>query len=103
MPTYALPTNIPPLEALYLECPIIYSKTDENNELFYKDSLWEVDLNNPEDLSRTILKINNNDNNVVQQKTKVGKSLLKNLNNNLEQETLNEIFTNFFSKRKTYK
>jgi glycosyltransferase involved in cell wall biosynthesis len=103
MPTYALPTNIPPLEALYLECPIIYSKTDENNELFYKDSLWEVDLNNPEDLSRTILKINNNDNNIVQQKTKVGKSLLKNLNNNFEQETLNEIFINFLSKRKTYK
>jgi len=103
MPTYDLPTNIPPLEALYLECPIIYSKSQKNNELFYKDSLWEVDLNNPGELSKTIFMIKNNQNNMRDEKIKIGKSLLKNINNNLENNILNEILKNYISKIKTYK
>jgi glycosyltransferase involved in cell wall biosynthesis len=103
MPTYALPTNIPPLEALYLECPIIYSKSDVNNELFFKDSLWEVDLNNPEDLSKTIAEIKNNKNDITTEKVKLGKSLLKMLDNNFEKDILNKIFNNFLSKIKTHK
>jgi glycosyltransferase involved in cell wall biosynthesis len=103
MPTYALPTNIPPLEALYLECPIIYSKNEANQELPYKESLWEVDLDNPEDLSNTILKIKKNKDNIVNHKIKIGKTLLENLNNDILEETFNKIFRNFLSKRKAYK
>jgi hypothetical protein len=47
--------------------------------------------------------IKNNQNNMRDEKIKIGKSLLKNINNNLENNILNEILKNYISKIKTYK
>ncbi len=61
MPSYFGPTNIPPLEAIFLNRPIIYSdflvkelfKRTHNQELIYS-----IDLNNPESLLEALKKIN---------------------------------------------
>ena len=60
MPSFFGPTNIPPLEAIYLNRPVLYSdflvdellKRTHNKELIYP-----IDLNNPESLLETLKKI----------------------------------------------
>ncbi len=56
MPTYFGPTNIPPLEAWQLSCPVIYSDLPGLREQVQGAGLL-IDLNNPEDLARNIQKI----------------------------------------------
>ncbi len=54
MPTYFGPTNIPPLEALAVECPVIYSDFPSFRKEF-KGIAQFVDLEKPESLAEILL------------------------------------------------
>jgi glycosyltransferase involved in cell wall biosynthesis len=56
MPTYLGPTNIPPLEAFQLGCPVLYSDLPDFKDQV-KDAVIFIDLRNPESLSKELLKI----------------------------------------------
>ena len=59
MPTYFGPTNIPPLEALYLNVPIVYPLDLAVNEVF-SDLIIKIDLNEVNSLVKAILLLQNN-------------------------------------------
>lgn len=56
MPAYLGPTYIPPLEALKLGCPVLYSDIPELKDQV-KDAVIFIDLSYPESLCKEILKI----------------------------------------------
>jgi glycosyltransferase involved in cell wall biosynthesis len=56
MPTYFGPSNIPPLEAFSLGCPVLYSDLPDLQE-HVKNAALLLDLNNPESLAVQIMKI----------------------------------------------
>lgn len=56
MPTYFGPTNIPPLEAFKLECPVLYPDLPGLREQV-KDSALLMDLADPESLARNLIKV----------------------------------------------
>lgn len=58
MPTYLGPTNIPPLEAFQLGCPVLYSDLPDFKDQV-KNAVIFIDLRNPESLSTELLKIIN--------------------------------------------
>lgn len=59
MPTYFGPTNIPPLEAFKLGCPVLYSDLPGLREQV-QDAAVLLDLNDPESMCMGIMKILNN-------------------------------------------
>lgn len=60
MPTYFGPTNIPPLEAFKLKCPVLYSDLPGLKEQV-QDAALLLDLTKPENLAINLLKIMGND------------------------------------------
>jgi len=56
MPTYFGPTNIPPLEAFKLGCPVLYSDLPDLRDQV-KDAVIPLDLKNPESLCEGLLKV----------------------------------------------
>lgn len=76
MPTYLGPTNIPPLEAFAYETPVCYSDMPFFREQF-EESVFFMDLNNPNSLSENILFIKNNKD-IVDYKILNGKNILDN-------------------------
>lgn len=56
MPTYLGPTNIPPLEAFRLGCPVLYSDLPKLKEQV-KDAAVLLDLKDPESLCKGLLKV----------------------------------------------
>ncbi|MDO9288959.1 MAG: glycosyltransferase, partial [Thermodesulfovibrionales bacterium] len=56
MPTYFGPTNIPPLEAFKLGCPVLYPDLSDLKEQV-KDSALLMDLADPESLALNLIKI----------------------------------------------
>ena len=60
MPTYFGPTNIPPLEAFKLKCPVLYSDLPGLKEQV-QDAALLLDLKEPESLALNLLKIIRND------------------------------------------
>ena len=56
MPTYFGPTNIPPLEAFKLECPVLYPDLPGLREQV-KDSALLMDLTDPESLAQNLIKV----------------------------------------------
>ena len=60
MPTYFGPTNIPPLEAFKLKCPVLYSDLPGLKEQV-QDAALLLDLTKPESLAVNLLKIIRND------------------------------------------
>ncbi len=56
MPTYLGPTNMPPLEAFQLGCPVFYPDSVDFKDQV-KDAVIPIDLSNPESFSRELLKI----------------------------------------------
>lgn len=56
MPTYFGPTNIPPLEAVKLGCPVLYSDLPDLKDQV-RDAVNFMDLRNPESLCKELLKI----------------------------------------------
>ncbi|MFA5276469.1 MAG: glycosyltransferase family 1 protein [Candidatus Omnitrophota bacterium] len=56
MPTYFGPTNLPPLEAFKLGCPVLYSDLPGLRDQV-KDAALLLDLKDPESFSKGILKV----------------------------------------------
>jgi len=56
MPTYFGPTNIPPLEAFMMNCPVLYSDLPGLREQA-KDAALFLDLRDPESMCRQLLKV----------------------------------------------
>lgn len=56
MPTYFGPVNMPPLEALRLGCPVLYSDLPGFNEEIDNAAML-LDLKDPEDLAKKVIKV----------------------------------------------
>ncbi len=56
MPTYFGPTNIPPLEAFTMGCPVLYSDLPGLREQV-KDAALLIDLQDPESMCRQLMKV----------------------------------------------
>lgn len=56
MPTYFGPTNIPPLEAFTMGCPVLYSDLPGLREQV-KDAALLLDLQDPESMCRQLMKV----------------------------------------------
>lgn len=56
MPTYFSPTNIPPLEAFILGCPVMYSDLPGLREQVEGSAIL-LDLNNPDSMCKGVIKI----------------------------------------------
>ena len=59
MPTYFGPTNIPPIEAVEMNVPIIYSDDKYVKEQF-QDATYKLDLDNVDSLVDVLLKFATN-------------------------------------------
>lgn len=59
MPTYLGPTNMPPLEAFKLGCPVLYSDLPDLREQVNGAVIW-LDLRNPETMCEGLLKVIDN-------------------------------------------
>jgi glycosyltransferase involved in cell wall biosynthesis len=79
-PTWFGPTNIPPLEAFFLEIPVIYSMQGNEAGLFSQYTTL-VDLLDINSLANAILQIANNSPNIVILKNEAKKYIDKRLNN----------------------
>lgn len=103
MPTYFAPTNIPPLEAFIMGCPVLYSDLPELREQV-KDAALLLDLKNPESLCRGLLKVIEKSpqiNAMVEEGKKKIESIMlmqEDFVNNLE-----NVFKNYSLKLKTWK
>lgn len=56
MPTYFGPTNIPPLEAFTMGCPVLYSDLEGLREQV-EDAAFLLDLKNPDSMCQGLLKV----------------------------------------------
>jgi glycosyltransferase involved in cell wall biosynthesis len=56
MPTYCGPTNLPPIEAFFLETPVIYSEYFFNGDQL-GDSFLPIKLNDPDTLAKAIMRL----------------------------------------------
>lgn len=101
MPSYFGPTNLPPLEAALLGCPVIYSDLPSfRNQM--KDAALYCDLNQPESLAehlRTVLQ----DEVVVKRLKSAGYELTKNLINEDGKTELKGIFESYEYKRRRWR
>ena len=102
MPTYCGPTNLPPIEAFFLETPVIYS------EHFFKcdqvgDAFLPIKLSDPDLLAKAILKLIS-DSNLKKDLINKG-NIIKNRLLDSEKETSNKlknIFNIFSLKRQCW-
>ncbi|MGE5457649.1 MAG: glycosyltransferase family 4 protein [Methanococcaceae archaeon] len=101
MPTYFGPTNIPPLEAFKLKCPVLYSDLPGLKEQV-QDAALLLDLKEPQSLAENLLKIMRND-------PEVSKMVLNGANKVAEWDEdnfflgLKEIFDDYAVKLKCWK
>ena len=93
MPTYLGPTNLPPLEAFVLGCPVCYSDLPDLRDQV-KDAAFLLDLDNPESLSTQLLDVMNN-RDLVKEKIKKGKLIIQDLNEDNYWGALKKIFDNY--------
>lgn len=101
MPTYLGPTNLPPLEAFSLECPVCYSDLPGLRDQV-KDAAFLVDLNDPESLVISLLKIINNKD-LVNEKIKKGKLIIRELSEEMYWNSLKKIFDRYIKIMKSWK
>ena len=102
MPTYCGPTNLPPLEAFFLETPVIYS------EHFFKcdqlgDSFLPIKLDDPDTLAVAVLKLMK-ETDLKRDLIKKGNIIKDRLLNN-DKESINiykKIFNSFSLKRECW-
>lgn len=88
MPTFFGPTNIPPLEAMALKCPMAVSKIYGMPEQLGKASLY-FDPNSPEDIAKCILEIYTD--------KAVKYDLIKNCSIELEKHSSQQFYNKFFN------
>ncbi|MCX5695170.1 MAG: glycosyltransferase family 1 protein [Candidatus Omnitrophica bacterium] len=101
MPTYFGPTNLPPLEAFKLGCPVLYSDLPGLNEQV-KDAALLLDLNNPESLCKGLLKVLN-DTASIDTLIKNGKKKIEALENENYWRILKDAFDDYSQKMKCWK
>lgn len=101
MPTYFGPTNLPPLEAFTLECPVCYSDLPGLRDQV-KDAAFLLDLTKPETLVDALLNISTN-NSLKTEKIEKGKLLVENLNEGNYWQGLKSIFDKYLIKMKCWK
>ena len=78
MPTYFGPTNIPPLEAFLLGCPVLYSDLPLLREQVL-DAALLLDLSNPESLAEKIMTLLQ-DSELQKKLSKKGKAIIAECN-----------------------
>jgi len=100
MPTYFGPTNLPPLEAFQLECPVCYSDLPGLREQV-EDAAFLLDLNNPQSLVNQLITIME-DATVVERKIKRGLELVENWDAQKIYGELLPIINGFAQKRKLW-
>jgi glycosyltransferase involved in cell wall biosynthesis len=101
MPTYFGPTNIPPLEAFMMGCPVCYSDLPGLREQV-KDAAFLMDLNDPEVLARHLMTILN-DPAAVQEKVRRGHQLLSEWTEDDYWDVVKQIFDQYFQKMTCWK
>lgn len=101
MPTYFGPTNIPPLEAFALGCPVCYPDLNGLRDQV-QDAAFLLDLNDPQSLARHILTILN-DPEAVGEKIKKGKQLLSGWTQDDCWGVFNKIFDAYARKMRCWK
>lgn len=101
MPTYLGPTNIPPLEAFKLGCPVLYSDLSDLKDQV-GDGVIFMDLKNPESLSQGLLKVIEHpaDLDVLVKNAKI---IIKKLENECFWPRLRDVFDDYLVKSKTWK
>ncbi|MBF0510811.1 MAG: glycosyltransferase family 4 protein [Candidatus Omnitrophica bacterium] len=101
MPTYLGLTNIPPLEAFALGCPVCYSDLP-----FMKDQVGQaaflMDLDNPESLASHLMTILNNPKE-VRQKIELGRKTVSGWTDKDYHQVLQEIFNGYAQKARCWK
>jgi glycosyltransferase involved in cell wall biosynthesis len=102
MPTYFGPTNLPPIEAMALGVPVIYSDLFFNNEQV-KDIFLPINLKDPHTLCDAIKNLLSNKN-LKQELISRGKNHVLQLINNHNQsmKVLKNIYLDFYLKRKCW-
>lgn len=101
MPTYFGPTNIPPLEAFAIGCPVLYSDLPGLREQV-KGSALLLDLNNPESLCKGLLeviKVSPEISGMVEN----GKKIIESLTKDDRWGALKAVFDNYALKSKCWK
>ncbi|MFA6189489.1 MAG: glycosyltransferase family 1 protein [Sulfuricurvum sp.] len=101
MPTYFGPSNIPPLEAFALECPVCYSDLIGLREQV-GDAAFLMDLNNPDSLVKNLNEIKNNKP-LRDEKIDKGKIILHNWTEKDFWQSLKIIFEDYRTKRACWK
>ncbi len=100
MPTYFGPTNLPPLEAFSLGCPVFYSDLPGLREQV-GEAGFLLDLNNPVSLVDNLLSIKQ-DRSLVHHKIQIGKNIIANLAHENIIPILKSIFTKYATKRRLW-
>ncbi len=93
MPTYFGPTNLPPLEALSMNCPVLYSDLPEFRRE-YDGAVFFMNLDNPQSMAESLVKILNKDP-IVELYKEAGKKLLKEHDAKNAWKVLEETFVSF--------
>ncbi len=101
MPTYFGPTNIPPLEAFALGCPVCYPDLPGLREQV-KDAAFLMDMRKPESLVEILLSIENN-RALVNEKVKNGRLILSKWSESDYWKGLKTIFDEYEVKLKCWK
>jgi glycosyltransferase involved in cell wall biosynthesis len=101
MPTFLGPTNIPPLEAFELGCPVLYSDIAGVRDQVEGAALF-MDLKDPYSMARQLLKVIQKDKEVEQLKIK-GKEILARRTKEDCWSTLKTIFDEYAILQKSWK
>lgn len=101
MPTYFGPTNLPPLEAFSLGCPVCYSDLPGLREQV-GEAGFLLDLNNPVSLVDNLLSIKQ-ERSLVHHKIQIGKNIIANLTHENITPILKSIFTKYATKRRLWR
>lgn len=101
MPTYFGPTNIPPLEAFALNCPVCYPDLPELRDQV-EDAAFLMDIKDSESLADILLSINK-DTNLRDEKIRKGRLLLDKWNENDYWNGLKDIFNEYEVKLRCWK
>ena len=88
MPSFLGPTNIPQIESIALNCPVIVSDKYASREQMENAALY-IDPNDPNDIAAKILSLKNI--NLRKDLIKKGGLVLKKLGNNKFKESLTKI------------
>lgn len=101
MPTFFGPSNIPPLEAINLDIPVIYSNKEIIKEQF-DGATFEIDLENEDSLIDIFLNFKNDDNK-IKDKLKMYPKIKNKFSSDKNFHTLENIIIKFIKKRVTWK